>query len=133
MPTIYPEQAEVYEARREEFEAMIGSYELEPGTTRHFTFSNYDAYKIFWEAYMHDARVMVAIRDGASDTVIPIFVNEDHSRGATAEWIVNEVLSNASPDDASSAGRDIAAYSRHGEIADPDGWVITVYENWRKQ
>ncbi len=129
MPVDYPElEYEIEEMRREEFDPILGIQEVIPGkVTRYVTFSDLDAYTVFYAAYMHADRVAVAMRDGASDMVMPIFTNEGHSPGASASWLIEDVIG-----DSSSIARDIAAYSSYGEIAEPDGWIIYVYSDWRK-
>ncbi len=121
------DEAAVEEMHREDFNKLLGSRELSPGVTEHVTYSNSEAYNIIRDAAEHDARVVISMRDDASDTKIEIFANEGHSVGASASWLMDEVIGSRS-----SIAEDIAAYSHYGEITDPDGWLIEVHTNWRE-
>jgi len=120
------EGREAYELEPEEFDDMLGSRKISHGHIEHVTYSDSEAYTIMRHAADHDYRVGITMRDGASDLAIPIIHNEGHSPGASASWLIDEVIG-----DKSSIARDIAAQSRNGEIARPDGWIIDVYTDWR--
>jgi hypothetical protein len=115
------EEYEAYEISSEDFDRMIGSRKIASNITEHVTRSNSEAYHFLRDAAMDGDRATVYLRDGVSTLAVPIFINEGHSPGASASWIVDEVIRSIS-----TMSEDIATYAQQG-ILDPDGWIIEVH------